>query len=286
MTEPEWLGCTDLFAVLYQAHGKISPRKLRLFAVACCRRIEHLLTDLRSREALAVAERHADGLADEAHRALAADAAFAVYGDVQEAILRPWQLGSNEAFAHYMAADAARAACSAGFDRYERGTFNPRGVDAAEDAATVKGNVISSVIEPAAIATAYTAGVSAEAWRNTFYESDSSGFIYYSTYLVNDDAWPGARQAERRAQFDLLREIIGNPYHPVSGARGWMTWNNCCVLELAESIYEESAFDRLPILADALEDAGCTHTVLLEHCRQPGCHVKGCWAVDLLSGRR
>jgi len=57
------------------------------------------------------------------------------------------------------------------------------------------------------------------------------------------------------------------------------------VVALAEAIYVERAFDRLPILADALEEAGCTSADLLNHCRQSGEHVRGCWAVDLLLGK-
>jgi hypothetical protein len=58
------------------------------------------------------------------------------------------------------------------------------------------------------------------------------------------------------------------------------------VKQLAESIYQERAFDRLPILADALEEVGCTDAAILEHCRGPGPHVRGCWVVDLLTGRQ
>jgi hypothetical protein len=56
------------------------------------------------------------------------------------------------------------------------------------------------------------------------------------------------------------------------------------VKQLAEGIYRERAFDRLPILADALEEVGCTSNDVLNHCRQPGDHVRGCWAVDLVWG--
>jgi hypothetical protein len=62
-------------------------------------------------------------------------------------------------------------------------------------------------------------------------------------------------------------------------------WLTPGVKQLAEAIYAEDAFDRLPILADALEDAGCTCEDILNHCRQPGEHVRGCWVVDLLTGR-
>jgi hypothetical protein len=57
------------------------------------------------------------------------------------------------------------------------------------------------------------------------------------------------------------------------------------VTALAKAIYGERAFDRLPILADALEEAGCTNAELLGHCRQPGVHVRGCWVVDLVLGK-
>jgi len=62
-------------------------------------------------------------------------------------------------------------------------------------------------------------------------------------------------------------------------------WLTSTVTSLAQSIYQERAFDRLPILADALEDSGCTNPDILNHCRQPGEHVRGCWVVDLLLGK-
>jgi hypothetical protein len=80
----------------------------------------------------------------------------------------------------------------------------------------------------------------------------------------------------------LLRDIVGNPFHPVSLDPAWQTPT---VLALAQAIYDERAFDRLPILADALEDAGCDDADILNHCREPGEHVRGCWVVELLLGR-
>lgn len=63
MTEAEWLAGTDLNAMLEFLGDKVSPRKLRLFACACCRRVWDMLTEPASRQAVAVAERYADGLA-------------------------------------------------------------------------------------------------------------------------------------------------------------------------------------------------------------------------------
>jgi len=62
-------------------------------------------------------------------------------------------------------------------------------------------------------------------------------------------------------------------------------WVTSTVTALASAIYDERAFDRLPILTDALEDAGCNNTDILNHCRQPGLHTRGCWVVDRLLGK-
>jgi hypothetical protein len=87
--------------------------------------------------------------------------------------------------------------------------------------------------------------------------------------------------AEEHAQAVLLREILGNPFRPVAFDPSWRT---STVLNLASTIYAERAFERMPILADALEDAGCDAQVL-RHCRAPGPHVRGCWALDLVLGK-
>jgi hypothetical protein len=73
-----------------------------------------------------------------------------------------------------------------------------------------------------------------------------------------------------------------NPFRPVTVDPAWQTSN---VTALAQPIYDERAFDRLSILADALEDAGCDNADILNHCRQPGEHVRGCWVVDLVLGK-
>jgi hypothetical protein len=87
---------------------------------------------------------------------------------------------------------------------------------------------------------------------------------------------------EISAQTDLLREIIGNPFRPVAVDSAWLTSD---VVALATGIYAEKAFDRMPILADALQDAGCENEDILTHCRGPGPHVRGCWVVDRLLGK-
>jgi hypothetical protein len=81
---------------------------------------------------------------------------------------------------------------------------------------------------------------------------------------------------------DFARCVFGNPFRPVRIARSWLAWNGGTVRRLAEAIYDGRDFDRLPVLADALEDAGCSDPELLGHLRGPGPHARGCWAVDLL----
>ena len=93
-----------------------------------------------------------------------------------------------------------------------------------------------------------------------------------------DDGGPSAIEIQPR----LLRELFGNPFRPPPyEAR----WNSTDVLGVARGISEEQTFDRLPILADALMDAGCSDSAILGHCHGPGPHVRGCWVVDLVLGR-
>ena len=80
----------------------------------------------------------------------------------------------------------------------------------------------------------------------------------------------------------LLRDVFGNPFRPATADPRRLT---STAVSLARSIYEDRAFDRMPILADALEEAGCDDADLLAHCRGGGPHARGCWAVDLLLGK-
>jgi hypothetical protein len=86
----------------------------------------------------------------------------------------------------------------------------------------------------------------------------------------------------KRAALLLIREIFGNPFRQITLDPAWRTQT---ATQLATAIYDDRAFDRLPILADALEEAGCTDADILSHLRGPGPHVRGCWVVDLLLGK-
>jgi hypothetical protein len=102
----------------------------------------------------------------------------------------------------------------------------------------------------------------------------------------NHPAFAATQVAERQVQAALLRCIVGPlPFRTVSIKSEWLAWNDATVVKLAGGIYDGRAFDRLPILADALEEAGCDNADILTHLRGPGPHVRGCWVVDLLAGR-
>jgi hypothetical protein len=93
------------------------------------------------------------------------------------------------------------------------------------------------------------------------------------------------RVHEQQAQADLLRDIFGNPFRPRPPEPTWLRWHEGALTGWARSIYEGRQFAELPILADALEDAGCDDPDLLAHCRGGGEHVRGCWVLDHLLGK-
>jgi hypothetical protein len=93
---------------------------------------------------------------------------------------------------------------------------------------------------------------------------------------------PSETGSEEKRQADLVRDIFDNPFRPVIVDPRWRTSD---VLGLARAMYEARTFDRMPILADALMDAGCSDEQILSHCRGDGPHVRGCWVVDLVLGK-
>jgi hypothetical protein len=197
MTEREWLAGTDPQKMLGFLKGKASDRKLRLFAVACCRLVWHRVDDWGSWNAVESAELFADGQIRREKMTAAASEA--------------WH-------------ELAQKVCL-----YEAG-------------------------RAASTTALYAAG-----W-----------------------AMPAP---ERVKQAAVLRDIVGNPFHPVALATAWKQWQGGLVVALAQRVYEERAFDHLPILADALEEAGCENPEILGHLRSPGPHTRGCHIVDILLGR-
>jgi hypothetical protein len=119
-----------------------------------------------------------------------------------------------------------------------------------------------------------------------FTSADSTSGIAAEARFDEKTSWGAAQDEEKRAQARLLRDIAGNPLRPVAFDRAWLSWNDGALVNLAQAIYDGRAFDRVPILADALEDAGCDNADILSHLRGPGPHVRGCWVVDLLLGKQ
>jgi hypothetical protein len=99
---------------------------------------------------------------------------------------------------------------------------------------------------------------------------------------VREAAFRSGRDREKQAHADLLREIFGNPISPVAFEP---SWHSPAALAIARTAYEERCFEDLPLLADALEEAGCTNPDILSHCRRLGPHVRGCWVLDLILGK-
>jgi hypothetical protein len=228
MTEAEWLACPDPEAMLRFLEGRVSDRKLRLFACACCRRIWHLLTDPSSRRAVEVSERYADG--EVGPRDLAEALALAA---PTRATAAYWAASRNPAKTVWEACSAAS--------------------ELAADAATRE---------------AHAAAAADQAAWNSVLAAENS-----------------ARAAEAREQANLLREVVGNPARQPSVAPSLRAWHGGTVPRLGRALYDERRFGDLPVLADALEEAGCTDPDILQHCRQPGGHVRGCWVVDLVLDR-
>ncbi len=224
MTEAEWRACTSPEAMLHHLTDRASPRKLRLYAVNCCRRIWHLLTDERCRHAIDVAQRFVDG------KATMADLASA--GHVVASVARVWGDSlSPVARATYAIGGAAWAAT--------RGSAWLSAWDAAWDARMA--------------ARDFVAGTD---WEK-----------------------------ERQWQAAVLHDLVGNPFRPPALDPAWLAPSSP-VSQMARVIYDEDRFGDLPILGDALEEAGCADGELLAHCHGRGPHYRGCWVVDAVLGFR
>jgi hypothetical protein len=220
MTEAEWLASDQIhhmvrFLCNQPGVRKNQPwrRKMRLWGCACCRLQWDRLTDERSRKAVEMAERLADGQATRAEADEAERQAMAALQTVLE---------------H-------------------------------------SGGIVPIYANPAHGAVL----VLERRWN--FYAS--AGTTAYRGSYVGPAEPPYP---------DLLRDIFGNPFRSVNFHAAWRT---AAVVALAQTIYDERDFLGMPILGDALEEAGCEDTRILGHCRIPGPHALGCWVVDLILGR-
>jgi hypothetical protein len=219
MTEAEWLtaGSVPSWEEWIKLRPR-SPRKERLFACACCRRLWDRLHDKRGRAAVVAAEQFADGLIDREALARARSAAARAVNDAMAADRQP-----------------------------------------------------GAVPEHVAMMTTHT--------------PEAEVFLHGHAWAGNVAERLGIIPVASAAGYvhaALLRDIFGNPFRPVLADPSWHT---STVVALARGMYESRNFSAMPILADALQDAGCDNSDILNHCRGTGPHVRGCWVVDLVLGK-
>jgi hypothetical protein len=256
MTEAEWLACDDPHDMLQFLRGRAGERKLRLFAVACCRRVWDEIPPGVARQAVEAAERAADSLStsgqpEEQQRHLLSELApptnlLAALGDGTER-LRSLQEEAESPL------EMARWTLDT------RWQF-PRVV--ASGAAALRAGIETAI--------QLRWGDWPDRWRREQVETE----------------WQFRRSDELGAQCALLRCLFGNPFRPLPPLPGTvLAWNDGLVPRLARAIYDDRRWQDLPLLADALLDAGCADERLIEHCRAGGEHARGCFAVDVILGR-
>lgn len=257
LTEDKWNTADQPYVLLrhLQQRTRINrvpggQRRLRLFACACCRHIWDLLADTEARHAIDVSERAADGLAKRTELA-------AVHAEVAD-------LG--QAAGQHLGEVVRRQQKGREFD---------------------EARTRECMLRAVANATSRTVGVML-AHSTALSTGSAAGF---AAGLADMTAYGSAVLAESHYQCDILRDIMTDLIQPVSIDPAWLTWHDRTVVHLARQAYDERPAPngqldqaRFIILADALEEAGCTNSAVLEHCRGTGSHVRGCWVLDSLLG--
>lgn len=248
MKESNWLNSTDPAAMLPILFGRTTDRKRRLFLCACCRRAWHLLSR-RGRRAVEVGERFADGL-------VKMDAMYAA---------------SHPAYKAAVAEDFGFGRQRAAYEAVQT-SYHPLRMP----------QVLASS-QSLARAIAEWPANDEGGWRAMIRACRQLPPGRYEQVRAEEAAY---RVQELAAQAQLVRCTFGNPFRRARVDKAWLAWNAGAVPMLAQASYEERDFDRLPILGDALEEAGCTDVAILDHCRRGGEHARGCWLVDLLLGKK
>ena len=262
MTEAKWLSWPDPYGLLEQCLVcELTERKLRLFACACCRRLWHRLEDNRLRAAIEVAEKFADSQATPEDLANARSKAAEFLNSY---IMTYWP-------------DSILVTDDTDFDN-----LNAEQRDALQMASQRYCWDAEEDRRRWAVRHAAEAIVAASS-------RDGDGgrpYLHHVEAVILEISEAQAecvgREAERHQQADLLRDIFGNPFHPVIINPAWLS---PVAASLAQGIYEGRSFDGIPILGDALEEAGCDNADILDHCRSRAGHVRGCWVVDALLGK-
>jgi hypothetical protein len=277
VTEQEWLACTDPTPMLEFLRRRASDRKLRLFACACCRQVWNLLSP-EDQGIVARVEQCADG-----HFNLE-DVRRRLRVQFPNSLFEEWDISDWGDIRRRLREEDPQWLLDEELDEVEAesGWFpeilflpNP-GRPALITARQMHRWKEESIKIDTSRRTKPVREHDLEAWQATWDE----------IWDPFDAARAAARETGVASQVAILRDLFGNPFRPSPRLTpDLLAWNDGTVRRLAEGIYEDRAFDRLPILADALEEAGCTDQAILDHCRHPGPHVRGCWVVDLLLGK-
>ncbi len=118
------------------------------------------------------------------------------------------------------------------------------------------------------------------------FQRDSAAAVCYA--VLPNELWGAAayfwelKPSEKEPHSNIIRDVFGNPFRVVTVQPAWLTPN---VVSIAQTIYDDRAFDSMPILGAAIEEAGCDNTDFINHCRSQTEHVRGCWVVDALLGK-
>jgi hypothetical protein len=258
MTEQEWLTSDDPLAMLEFLGDGASPRKLRLFAVACARQVWDKLKVQRHRQAVEITDKFADG---KLHRE-----------NLQQSWAEVWP-GNWSAPCSFEPAElvGALVLCSALWPAEKMAWATAVACAGTRSSRRLRTNIWHDAYSVWFIARAQADG-------EPDYRNRWKRLVEAFRGHVERQEMP-AREAFR-VQADLLRDIFGTPavlapLVPIPARLG------SAVTEIARSIYAARAFEDMPILADALEEAGCPDA-MIQHCRAGGPHTRGCWMLDLL----
>ncbi|HJZ58209.1 MAG TPA: hypothetical protein VKE74_24920 [Gemmataceae bacterium] len=254
MTEREWLACEDPAPMLKFLGNRLGARTYRLFGVACCRLVEHLLTAPR----LVGMVRYAGSMEPRIEMTFDPAKAVSALG-----VMERWADGQAKTAEIDGAIWEVQAAYAMGYGG-RSGACHDR-------------DAIATHLAIGALSSAF--GETGEFWVLCMLVAQAIGVT------APQDGWTPVVAEDRAnaAMADLLRDIAGNPFRKAGFRPEWRT---STVVQLAQPMYESKDFGPMPILADALQDAGCENDDILAHCRQTDTpHVRGCWVVDRVLGK-
>jgi hypothetical protein len=280
MTEKEKIDYHDPGMKLFNLPQSTSERKLRLFACACCRQFWDWFSP-EDREGVSIAERYADRTASEVERRRSLRALVGSSGgEVWDArpgalsVALPMHsllrmvvltLATNHDYLHCRESGRAIAEVPDPTRQVVRVAECSRlALELAEDAAQQQKNAARGAV--------------GRVWNRLLHDL---------SFRIDLALYRGLTRSNRKEaiarQETLFHDIFGNPFRPVTFSPEWRTGT---AVDLARTMYESRDFSAMPILADALQDAGCDNDDILSHCRDSNpTHVRGCWVVDLVLER-